>query len=163
MLDELNQLLAYRRERENRAALALRQARGHHAALQKAAARVEAELAYNLQERRQRQEQLYRQSLRKRLTATEIDDLNIELDLMAEQTDALREKLQRAEADIEAAAKTVDEAAALYQKNRKAGDRWNLLVDDVAERLRLEQDQAEEFAIEDDIGDRQASPAEGGW
>lgn len=163
MLAELNQLLAFRREREERAALALRRARSHHVTLQEAVAAMEADLQRHHQERHLRQSQLYKQSLRSRLSSYQIDDLNIELDLMGEQTDALMEKLKVAKTKMEAAAGAVDEAAAVYQKHRRAGDRWNHLVDDVAEQTRLQQDQAEEFAIEDDLGDRKAAQAEGGW
>lgn len=163
MLLELNQLLACRREREDRAAQALRRARSHHAALKAALADVEAALEAHHQERQSRQNQLYKQSLRSRLTTYQVDELNIELDLMGEETDALTDKLREAEADVEAAAEAVERAAAVYQKHRQAGNRWKHLVDDVAEQERRERDQAEEFAVEDDLGDRQASQADGSW
>lgn len=163
MLSELNQLLRCRREREDRAASALRRARIHHTDLKAKVASMEAALEVHHRERKLRQDQLYKQSLRSRLTPGQIDGLNIELDLMGDQTDALIEKLRVAEGNVERAAEAVEKAAAVYQKHRQAGDRWNLLVDDVAEEERREQEQAEEFAIEDDIGDRQTSQANGGW
>lgn len=163
MLDELNQLLHYRRERENRAALALKRARANHKALEEAVVGVEAELQFNLGERQSRQSKLYKQSLHRHLTTQQVDDLNIELDLMAEQTDRLKDKLSHAHSKVTAAAEAVEEAVAVYQKCRKAGDRWNHLVDDVAEKVRIERELAEEFAIEDDLGDRQSSRVEGGW
>lgn len=163
MLSELNQLLACRREREDRAAGALRRARDHHAVLEAALVEVETRLGAHYQERQSRHEQLYKQSLRSRLTVYQIDELNIELDLMAEETDALVDERRRAEAKVEEAANAVEKATAVYRKYRKAGDRWKHLVDDVAGRERLEREQAEELAIEDDIGDRQASIANGGW
>ena len=163
MLSELNQLLRCRREREDRAASALRRARIHHADLKAKVVRMEEALEVHHRERQLRKNQLYKQSLRSRLTPGQVDSLNIELDLMGEQTDALMEKLRAAEGEVERAAEAVEKAAAVYRKHRQAGDRWNLLVDDVAEETRREQEQAEEFAIEDDIGDRQASQANGGF
>jgi len=163
MLSELNQLLTCRREREDRAAQALGRARSHHEKLKTVLAGLEAKLDAHHQERSARQNQLYKQSLRSRLTTHQIDDLNIELDLMEEETDTLVGKIRDAEANIETAAKAIEEAAAVYRKHRQAGDRWKHLVDDVAEQERLERDQAEEFALEDDIGDRQASQANGVW
>ncbi len=163
MLSELNQLLTCRREREDRAAQALGRARSHHEDLKAVLAGLEAKLDAHHQERLVRQNQLYKQSLRSRLSAHQIDDLNIELDLMEEETDALIKKIRDAEANIQAAANAVDEAAAVYRKHRQAGDRWKHLVDDVAEHERRERDKAEEFALEDDIGDRQTSQSNGVW
>ena len=163
MLSELNQLLACRREREDRAAEALRQARSRHAEAKAALADLEAKLDAHHQKRQARQNQLYKQSLRRRLTAHQIDDLNIELDLMEEEADNLIGKINKAEADIRAAASEVDEAVAVYRKHRQAGDRWNHLVDEVAAFERRERDQAEEFAIEDDLGDRPIARADGAW
>ena len=53
--------------------------------------------------------------------------------------------------------KEVEEAALLYRRHRQAGDRFGHLVDDVAETERRHKEQTEEFAIEDDLGDRRAS------
>ncbi len=163
MLSELNQLLICRRERENRAASELRRARAHQAALEGAIAEMAAELDMHHQERKARQDKLYKQSMRHRLTAHQIDDLNIELDLMGEQTEALVEKLRAVEEQALAAADDVEQAAAVYRKHRRAGDRWQHLVDDVGQKVRLDRNQAEEFAIEDDLSDRWASHARGAW
>ena len=126
-------------------------------------AELEAKLEAHHQKRLTRQGQLYKQSLRSRLTTHQIDDLNIELDLMEEETDSLAEKIRTAEADVEVARNAIKEAEAVYRKHRQAGERWKHLVDDVAEHVKRERDQAEEFALEDDIGDRQASKADGVW
>ncbi|MGI9491133.1 MAG: hypothetical protein ACR2QF_01765 [Geminicoccaceae bacterium] len=163
MLAELNQLLACRREREDRAAQALRRARALHEEAKTALVDLDAKLEVHHQQRLTRQNQLYKQSLRSRLTHHQIDDLNIELDLMEEETDILIRKIREAEAKIEAAGNEVDEAAAVYRKHRQAGDRWKHLVDDVADFERRERDQAEEFALEDDIGDRRTTPVDGAW
>ncbi len=163
MLSELNQLLTCRREREDRAAQALRRARSHHAALLAEVALIEEQQRVHEQGRHDRESKLYRHSTRRRLTTYQIDDLNIELDLMAEEADALMAKRQAAEAKVEAAAEAVEKATATYRTYRTAGDRWQSLFDDVAEHERLEQDQAEEFAAEDELGDRQAAVATGEW
>lgn len=163
MLSELNQLLTCRREREDRAASALRRVRAHHAVLTGAVAVMAAELDVHHQERKARQSQLYKQSLRSRMTAQQVDDLNIELDLMGEQTEALVTKLRAAEDQAAVAADAVEQAAAIHKKHSQASDRWQHLVDDVGQQVRRDQNQAEEFAIEDDLSDRWASRAQGAW
>lgn len=161
MLSELQQLLTCRRERENRAAAALRQARLRLDQARAAVAAAEDRLDDHHQDRKQRQDKLYRQSLRSRLSKHEIDDLNIELDLMAETTDALTGQVQKAKEGVGLAMKEVEKAAAVHRDLQKAGDRWGLLVDDVAETHRRELEQAEEFAAEDDLGDRRSAGQSG--
>lgn len=161
MLSELEQLLACRRERESRAAAALRQAR-----LRLDQAKMEAEAAREKleehhQDRKERQDKLYRRSERSLLSKQAIDDLNIELDLMAEKTDAFAKNVEEAEAVVDQVRKEAEEAAVLYRRHRQAGDRWGHLVDDVAETERRHKEQTEEFAIEDDLGDRRASSQDG--
>lgn len=154
MLPELKQLLSFRRERENRAAAALRQQRLR---LDQAKADVEAarlRLEEHHLERKQHQDKLYRRSMRARLSKKQIDDLNIELDLMAEETDARGTRLQEAEAIVDRVTKEVEDAAALYRRHRQAGDRFGHLVDDVAETEERRRAMVEEFAVEDDLGDR---------
>jgi len=101
-----------------------------------------------------RQDKLHRRSLRGRLSKNQIDDLNIELDLMGEETDTLQRRVQEAEAVVGQVTKEAEDAAALYRRHRQAGDRWGHLVDDVAETERRHAEHAEEFAVEDDLGDR---------
>jgi flagellar biosynthesis chaperone FliJ len=163
MLAELNQLLTFRREREDRAAMALRRARTHHADLLAEMAEAEEKLARHEEERRSRQDKLYRQSMRSRLSHAQIDDLNIELDLMGEETDALMEKRRNAETRVEAAANAVEEAVAVYRKYQKEADRWRHLVDDVALKVRQERDRAEEWAVEDELSDRRVATVDGIW
>ena len=157
MLFELEQLLSCRRERESRAAAALRQARLR---LNKAETEAEAareKLDEHHQDRKRRQDKLYRRSERSLLTRRAIDDLNIELDLMGEKTDALAKNVEEAEARIADLTEDLEEATAHYRRHQKASDRFGLLVDDVALTTRRQAEQAEEFAIEDDLGDRRAS------
>lgn len=154
MLSELQQLLACRRERENRAAAVLRQARSRLVQAETAAAVARERLDAHHSDRKERQDKLYRRSLRNRLTKREIDDLNIELDLMGEETDAFANQVREAEAAIAAVMKEVEDAATIHRRHRQAGDRWGHLVDDVAENERRLAEQAEEFAVEDDLGDR---------
>ncbi|MGI9420097.1 MAG: type III secretion system stalk subunit SctO [Geminicoccaceae bacterium] len=157
MLSELQQLLSCRRERENRAAAALRQLR-HQLAHAEAGAQVAREkLGEHHRDRKERQDKLYRRSLRAKLTKREIDDLNIELDLMEEDTEALAKKVQEADAAVAQVKTQVEEAAERYRRHRQAGDRWGHLVDDVTETERRFKEQAEEFAVEDDLGDRRAA------
>ncbi len=157
MLVELQQLLSCRRERENRAAAALRQERFRLNQAEAEAKAAREKLDEHHQDRKQRQDKLYRRSERSRLTKRAIDDLNIELDLMGEETDALAKNVEEAEARIADLAEELDEAAAQYRRHRKASERFGLLVDDVALITRRQAEQAEEFAIEDDLGDRRAS------
>lgn len=157
MLSELNQLLVCRRERENRAATVLRQARAHEAKLQASVEAARADFGQHEQDRKLRQDKLYRRTLRAQLSSHQIDRLNIELDLMAEETDALAGRIQEAETAAAEAARQVAAAAAAFHKLRQASDRWNHLVDDVAERERQQAERAEEFAIEDDLGDRRVA------
>lgn len=157
MLSELQQLLACRRERENRAAAAHRQARTRLEQAKAAAEAAQARLDEHHQERKARQDKLYRDSLRARLSKHEIDGLNIELDLMAEETNAFVWRLQEAQSAVGRALKEAEKAAAAYRRLRQAGDRFGHLVDDVAETDRRHREQAEEFAIEDDLGDRRAA------
>ena len=163
MLTELNQLLACRREREDRAAEALRRAHAHHAALKQALGNAEGALNAHQDEIAARQSKLYKRSLRKSLTVYEIDSLNIELDLMGEETEALSTNVEEARANLAEAAEAVEKASAVYRKHRQARDRWKHLVDDVEENEQRDRDQAEEFAVEDDIGDRQAGSAGPAW
>lgn len=156
MLSELQQLLLCRREREDRAAASLRRVRAHHAHLQAKAAEAATHFRSHEHERIECQRRLYRRSLRSRMTTHEIDRLNVALDLMAEETETLARKVQDAQADVEKASAAIQEAASIYRRHRKAGDRWQHLVDDVAKQHRRRTEQAEEFAIEDDIGDRQS-------
>lgn len=161
MLSELQQLLTCRRERENRAAAALRQARQRLGQAEAEAAAAEARLDDHRRDQKGRQDKLYRRSLRNRLTKHEIDDLNIELDLMAEETDALANQVQKAKEIVGRVMQEVEEAAAVHRHHRQAGDRWGLLVDDVAETHRRQVEQAEEFAVEDDLGDRRSAGPSG--
>lgn len=161
MLSELNQLLVCRRERENRAAAALRQARTRQAQLQASVEAARVDFEKHEQDRKLRQDKLYRRTLRAQLSSYQIDSLNIELDLMAEETDALTRRIQEAQAAAVEAAEQVAAAAAAYHKQRQASDRWNHLVDDVAERERQQAERAEEFAIEDDLGDRRVAGSDG--
>lgn len=157
MLGELQQLLACRRERENRAAALLRQARQK---LERAKADADAayrRIAQHHQERQERQDKLYRDSLRARLSKDDIDDLNLELDLMAEKTDALTKEAENAAAAVGQAEREVEQAQAVYRRHRQAGDRFGHLVDDVAEKEKRTLAAAEEFAIEDELGDRRAA------
>ncbi|MEM7042318.1 MAG: YscO family type III secretion system apparatus protein [Pseudomonadota bacterium] len=157
MLSDLQQLLSCRRERENRAADALCQTRLRLDQAKAGADAARQTLEDHHRERRERQDKLYRRSLRARLTKQDIDDLNIELDLMAETTDALQARVQEADKLVAEATKEVEAAALHHRQLRQAGDRFGHLVDDVtaSERRRLEQ--AEEFMIEDDLGDRRAA------
>ena len=128
MLSELQQLLTCRRERENRAAAALRQARLRLDQTQAAVTAAEARLEEHHRDRTQRQDKLYRQSLRSRLSKHEIDDLNIELDLMEEETDALADHVQEGRKEgVDLAMKEVEKAAAVYRDHQKAGDRWGTI------------------------------------
>ncbi|MGI9490615.1 MAG: type III secretion system stalk subunit SctO [Geminicoccaceae bacterium] len=157
MLFELKQLLSCRRERESRAAAALRQVRFR---LNQAKAEAEAareKLDEHHQDRKKRQDKLYRRSERSLLTKQAIDDLNIELDLMGEETDALVKDVEEAEARVAGLTEELEDTAANYRRHQKASDRFSLLVDDVALTTRRLAEQAEEFAIEDDLGDRRAS------
>jgi hypothetical protein len=161
MLSDLKQLLAYRSEREERAAASLRQARDQ---LRHAVARAddaEIRLQNHHDERKRRQDKLYRQTEKSRLTKREIDDLNIELDLMAETTDALTEAVIQAEKVVEQAQKAVEDAAAIYRQRRHDRERWGHLVSDVEDKERRKADLAEEFQIEDDQGDRRAATLDG--
>ncbi|MEZ5932785.1 MAG: YscO family type III secretion system apparatus protein [Alphaproteobacteria bacterium] len=161
MLSELEQLLSCRRERENRAAAALCQARARLDRAEAEAEAARARLDEHHRERKTRQDKLYRDSLRTQLSKYEVDDLNIELDLMAEETEGFLRQLQGAEAALTVATKEVEAAAAVYRRHRQAGDRFGHLVDDVAERERRRREQAEEFAVEDDLGDRRVAGQEG--
>jgi hypothetical protein len=156
MLPELQQLLTCRRERENRAAAALRQAKLRLEQTQIAAAVAREEMAKHHRNRQARQDKLYRSAHRARLSKTDIDGLNIELDLMAETADALTHRINEADARVAEAAKAAKEAGAVYRRLRQDGDRFGHLVDDVAETERRRAEQAEEFAIEDELGDRRA-------
>ncbi len=161
MRAELDQLMTCRLERENRAAAALRRARGRLAHLQAAVEAARTRLADHERARRERQDRLYRRSLRNRMSVHQIDDLNIELDLMAEQTDALKKRLDDAGKSVEQAKAAVAEAAAHYRRRRHDSERWGHLVDDIAENERRRAEQMEEFAIEDDLGDRRAADKDG--
>ncbi|MEM9625153.1 MAG: YscO family type III secretion system apparatus protein [Pseudomonadota bacterium] len=161
MLSELEQLLACRRERENRSAAALRQIRLRQSQAEADVVAAQKALEDHHRERRERQDKLYRRSQRSLLTKQAIDDLNIELDLMAEETDLLVKKVQEAEAVHVDLTKEVDKAAAIYRQHRQAGDRWGALVTDVTETERRRVEQVEEFTIEDDLGDRRASGMNG--
>ena len=157
MLSELEQLLTCRRERENRAAAALRQARLRLEQAEAAVAEAQTQLDDHLRDRKERQDKLYRSSARSRLTKYEIDDLNIELDLMAEETETFAQRIREAEAAVGDVRQHVEAAAETYRRHRQASDRWGHLVDDVAQSERRRLEQAEEFAIEDDIGDRRTA------
>lgn len=157
MLSELQQLLSCRRERENRAAAALRQVRLRLTQAQAGAQAAREKLDEHHRDRKERQDKLYRRSLKTRLTKREVDDLDIELDLMGETTDALANEVQEADAVVAEVKTQVEEAAERYRHHRQAGDRWGHLVDDVAETERRLTEQAEEFAIEDDLGDRRTA------
>ena len=161
MLSDLQQLLSCRRERENRAAAALRQARLRLDRVKAEADGARVRLEDHLQDKRERQDKLYRRSMRGRLSKQQIDDLNIELDLMAEETDALAKHLKEAEAVVDQAAKEAENAAARYRQDRQVGDRWGHLVDDVADAEQRRLATAEEFAIEDDLGDRRVAGENG--
>jgi hypothetical protein len=161
MLSELQQLLACRRERENRAAAALRQAKHRLDQAKSAAAAARADITKHHRSRQERQDKLYRNSLRAKLSKVDIDNLNIELDLMAETTDALAHRVKEADARVAEAAKAAEEAGAVYRRLRQNGDRFGHLVDDVAEIEQRRLQQAEEFAIEDEIGDRRAASRDG--
>ncbi|MGI9506680.1 MAG: type III secretion system stalk subunit SctO [Geminicoccaceae bacterium] len=161
MLAELEQLLTCRRERENRAAIALRQAR-----LRLDRARADADTARkNLEahhhERRARQDKLYLSRSRMRLSKRDVDGLNIELDLLAEKTDAFERRVREADATVGEAMQQVEEATGHFHRHRKNSERWNHLVKDVAETVRREREQAEEVAIEDDLAER--SPQQQDW
>ncbi|MGI9437112.1 MAG: type III secretion system stalk subunit SctO, partial [Geminicoccaceae bacterium] len=157
----LRKLLACRRERESRAAAALRRARAHHADLRAKTGEAIAHFRSHERERLDRQRHLYRRSLCSRMTAHEIDNLNVALDLMVEETESLAKKVQDARAEMAAAFAAMEAAAAVYRQHRKAGDRWEHLVDDVARTERRLRAQAEEFAVEDDLGDRRSMPNDG--
>ncbi|MGI9510219.1 MAG: type III secretion system stalk subunit SctO [Geminicoccaceae bacterium] len=157
MLTELQQLLTCRRERENRAAAALQRARLTFDRARAAVGAAEVRLEDHQRSRRLRQDKLYRRTLRDRLSKREIDTLNIELDLMAEEAEALAGHVRDAEALAEQAKEDAEQAASAYRRHRLAADRWGHLVDDVAETHRRRQEQAEEFAIEDDLGDRRTA------
>lgn len=161
MLSDLERLLSCRRERENRAAAALSQARLRLAEAEAGVDAARGKLEDHHRDRKARQDKLYRSSAKSQLSKHEIDNLNIELDLMGEETDAFTARVREAEAVVGEAAKGVEAAAERYRHHRQAGDRWGHLVDDVAgtERRRLEQ--AEEFAIEDDLGDRRSAGQSG--
>lgn len=157
MLSELQQLLACRRERENRAAAALRQAKLRLEQATAAADAAHGDMAKHHRDRQGRQDKLYRNSLRAKLSKADVDGLNIELDLMAETTDALAHRIKEADARVAEAAKTAEEAGAVYRRLRQKGDRFGHLVDDVADTQRRQMEQSEEFAIEDELGDRRAA------
>jgi uncharacterized lipoprotein NlpE involved in copper resistance len=157
MLSELQQLLACRRERENRAAASLRQAKLRLEQAQHNAAIAREEMSKHDQNRQERKDKLYRRAHRARLSKADIDGLNIELDLMAETTDALAHRIKEADARVAEAAEAAKKTGAVYHRLRRDGDRFGHLVDDVAETERRRADQAEEFAIEDELGDRRAS------
>lgn len=161
MLSELEQLLTCRRERENRAAAALRQVRLRFEQANGSFGAAQKRLEAHHRDRKERQDKLYRRSERSLLTKRAIDDLNIELDLMGEETDALARQVEEASAVIDQVGKEVEKAEALYRRHRQAGDRWGQLVDDVTETERRRNEQSEEFAIEDDLGDRRAFSQDG--
>lgn len=161
MLSDLQQLLACRRERENRAALAYRQARLRLDQARTVADIARQEMAKHHQSRQERQHKLYSDSLRARLSKVDIDNLNIELDLMAETTDALNHRIREADARVAEATQAAEEASAVYRRHRQNSDRFGHLVDDVAETERRRKEHAEEFAIEDELGDRRAARESG--
>lgn len=157
MLSELQQLLTCRREREMRAMAALRQAKLRLEQAQKIANVAREEMAKHHRIRQERQDKLYRNSLRAKLSKADIDGLNIELDLMAETTDALIHRIKEADSRVAEAADDVEEAGAAYRRVRQSSDRFGHLVDDVAETERRLTEQVEELAIEDELSDRRAS------
>lgn len=161
MLSELQQLLSCRRERENRAAAALRQVRLRQSQAEAEASAARQRLEDHRRDKKERQDKLYRRSERSLLTKQAIDDLNIELDLMGEETDALAKQVEEAEAAAALVRNEVEEATMLHRQLRQAGDRFGHLVDDVADTERRQAEQAEEFSIEDDLGDRRASSQSG--
>jgi len=161
MLSDLEKLMACRREREDRAAAALRQARSQLSHLEAAITDAEAKLEEHHRERKSRQDKLYRQSMKSRLSKYEIDGLNIELDLMAETTDALTAKVDQAKKALEQGRKAVDTAATAYRQKRHDSERWGHLVENVAATERRQAEQAEEFQMEDDQGDRRATLSDG--
>lgn len=161
MLSELQQLLACRQERENRAAVALRQAKLRLDQARTVADVARQDMAKHHQSRQERQHKLYSNSLRAKLSKVDIDNLNIELDLMAETTDALNHRIKEADARVAEATQAAEEAGAIYRRLRQNSDRFRHLVDDVVDTERRRKELAEEFAIEDELGDRRAS-SEGG-
>ena len=161
MLAELKQLLACRRERENRAATALRLARVR---LDEAKAKAETarrDLRAHCHERKERQDKLYRSRSRTHLSKRDVDNLNIELDLLAEKTDALNWRVQEADANVGEVMQQVKEAAEHHRRQRKNADRWGHLVKDIGETIRREREQAEEAARDDDLAER--SHRQQGW
>lgn len=161
MLAELEKLLTCRRERENRAAMALRQARLRLDQTKADVDTARKNLDAHHRERLERQDKLYRSRSKTRLSKRDIDDLNIELDLLAEKTDALNRQVRKADAAVGEAMQAVEQATEHYHRHRKNSERWDHLVKDVAETARQEREQAEEFALEDDLAER--SPQQQGW
>lgn len=157
MLADLQKLLELRREREGRAARDLAEARQW---LAEATAEVlAAEKARDDHHRacQARRERLYRASERNRMTKCQIDDLNIQLDLMIEEVEALQNHVREAKAVVDHVMQDVEAKTAIFLQHRKDSDRWNHLVDDVAETQRRESERAEELAFEDELGDRRPS------